>query len=69
MPQYTPPTNGVVNFELQSYTPPTNGGVNFSMEDYVPPAGSAIITLTGQNLFSMTPNSNQGSLVYITPIA
>jgi hypothetical protein len=31
----------------------------------VPPAGSAIITLTGQNLFSMTPNSTQGSLAII----
>ncbi len=36
MPQYTPPTNGVVNFELQTYTAPTNGVVDFSLQDASP---------------------------------
>ena len=66
MPQYTPPSNGTVDFDLQTYTPPTDGVVNFVLEDAVQENYSAIFGPTGQNLFSMTPNSNQGSLVYIT---
>ncbi len=66
MPQYTSPTNGVVNFELQTYTPPTDGVVNFVLEDVVQQNYSAIFGPIGQNLFSMTPSSTQGSLVYIT---
>ena len=33
MPQYTPPTNSVVDFTLQTYTPPTDGVVNFNFEE------------------------------------
>jgi len=65
MPQYTPPNNQVVNFTMQPYTPPIDGVVNFVLEDAVQDNYSAIFGPTGQNLFSMTPNSTQGSLAII----
>jgi hypothetical protein len=65
MPQYTPPTNGVVNFELQTYTAPTDGVVNFVLEDAVQKNYSAIFGTVGQNVFRLSPNSNEGTFITI----
>jgi hypothetical protein len=63
MPQYTPPSNGAVDFELQTYTPPTDGVVNFVMQEASQENYSAIFGAVGQNVFRLSPNSNEGTFI------
>ena len=69
MPQYTPPTNGVVNFTVQEYTPPTNGVANFSLEDsQIQVSPTATFGASGQNLFSLSQSPITGNFITLTPL-